>query len=132
MKIAYVVTQGSYSDYSIRGVFDNKELAEQFIAAFSEAQRYDAMEIEEWGLNPFKVELGKGYKPYFVRMDREGNSSEARISGSAYEYEGELEYGFDVNKNMYNHCFAKGSEHAIKITNERRVQLIADGKWLSK
>ena len=131
MKTAYIVTQGSYSDYHICGVFDKKELAEQYISAFGGGQRYDEMGIEEWELNPYKLELGKGYKPFFVRMDKEGNSSEVLEEDSTYGFRDGEGYGFDIENNVYNHCFAKSTEHAIKITNELRAQLIAENKWRS-
>ena len=129
MKTIYVVTQGSYSDYHICAVFDTKELAEQYCSAFGKAQRFDTMGIEEWGLNPYKIELGKGYKPFFVRMDKEGNTSEVYEDDSSYGYTNDVGYGFDIRDNMYNHCFAKSTDHAIKITNEKRVQMLAENKW---
>ncbi len=131
MKIIYIVTQGVYSDYCIRGVFDSRELAEKYIAAFSESQYCNTMRIEEWEVNPFKYELQNGYKPYFVRMDREGNTIEIMVADTAYGFENGTLYGVDANGNMYNCCFAKSNEHAIKITNERRIQIIAEGNWPS-
>ena len=131
MKTIYIVTQGSYSDYHICGVFDKKELAQQYMSAFGGGGTYNEMEIEEWQLNPYKVELGKDYKPYFVRMDKQGNTEEVNEVDSTYGFREGESYGFDIKHNIYNYCFAKSTEHAIKITNELRTQILAEGKWRS-
>lgn len=132
MKNVFIVTQGEYSDYHICGVFDKKELAEQFISAFEDDRGYgDKMEIEEWNLNPHEFELCSGLKPYFVRMDINGNSIEPVEIGGTYGFSGVDRYGFDIHKNLCNHCFAKDPKHAIKITNELRTRLIAEDKWVS-
>ena len=123
-KTIYIVTQGSYSDYHICGVFSDKELAEKYKQTFSNAQLYDEMRIEEWELNPFEAEIRKGYKPFFVRMGKDGNTQEVYEDDSTSEI-----YGFDIDNGLYNHCFARNKRHAIKITNELRTRLIAENKW---
>lgn len=46
-KIFYVVTSGEYSDYTIRGVFDDKELAQRFVDKYkARASRDDPWCIE--------------------------------------------------------------------------------------
>jgi hypothetical protein len=132
MKTIYVVTQGDYSDYRICGVFDSEPLAKKFIETFSSAQQWYSMRIEEWKLNPYKLEIGKGYKPFFVRMSKEGDTLEIRESDSVYRFvagENGENWGFDFYHNLLNHCLTKDEKHAIKITNEIRGQLIAEDKW---
>jgi hypothetical protein len=132
MKTIYVVTQGYNEDYHICGVFDSEPLAKRFIETFSSAQQWDFMGIEEWKLNPHKLEIGKGYKPFFVRMSKEGDMIEINESNSIYgfnDYRDGENWGFDFFDNLFNHCFAKDEKHAIKITNELRTQLIAEDKW---
>ncbi len=130
MKKVFIVTQGTYSDYHICAVFDSQELAETFIASFAPSI-YGPMEVEEWGLNLMKLQLKKGYRPYFVRMDKNGNSFETNIEESCRRFTSSItdRYGFDIKGNLYNHCFAKNDNHAIKITNELRVRLMAGGMW---
>ncbi len=123
MKEIYVVTAGSYSDYHICAVFSTIELANAYAKVFSEA------DVEAWKLDVYENELRENCKPYFVRMTKEGNTEQIRIEDSDYGFGDENTYGFDVNKNLYNHCFAKDEEHAIKITNELRTFLIAENKW---
>jgi uncharacterized protein YkvS len=90
------------------------------------------MGIEEWKLNPHKLEIGKGHVPFSVRMSKEGNIIEVKKSDSIYGFVdciNEKKLIFDMNHNLYNHCLAKDEKHAIKITNEIRGQLIAEDKW---
>ena len=130
MKKIYAVVQGSYSDYHICALFDNKPLADKFILAFGN-QRWDEMKIEEYILNPVKMELNKNYRPFFVRMCKNGDVGECRLDDSSYGFLDEETYGFCMQKNLYNHCFARNTKHAIKITNELRTQLIANNKWIN-
>jgi len=132
MNEVYVVTSGSYSDYRICAVFTDKNLAQKYIDSFKTRVYSDFNEIETYSLNPFNFELQNGYRPYFVRMDRDGNSTECKISDSDYGFVEVKQHGFDVKGNMYIHVFAKDTEHALKITNEKRVQLIANNEWDTK
>lgn len=132
MKTIYVVTQGYNEDYHICGVFDSEPLAKRFIKTFASAQQWDFMGIEEWKLNPHKLEIGKGHVPFSVRMSKEGNIIEVKKSDSIYGFVdciNEKKLIFDMNHNLYNHCLAKDEKHAIKITNKIRGQLIAEDKW---
>ena len=125
----YVVTSGEYSDYGIDAIFSSKELAQKFIDSFEDRSYSRFNGIEEYPLDPFERELKEGYKPYFLRMDKEGNASDIQIEDSAYGFEDPYENGFDVNNGMYIHCYAKDETHAIKICNEKRVQIIESDKW---
>jgi hypothetical protein len=127
MKYTYIVTSGEYSDYRINAVFDTKQLAEKYISSFK-SSGYDSPEIEVHNLNPYKEEITKGYFAFFVRMTKEGECKDVHISTSSYGFDNP-NAGFDVNDNMYVHVFAKDEKHAIKITNEKRTQLIALNKW---
>jgi len=50
-KIIYIVTRGSYSDYHILGVFDDKAKAESVAAFVNADYGRPIAEIEEWSLN---------------------------------------------------------------------------------
>jgi len=122
-KIIYVCTQGDYSDYHIAGVFDDEKLARKFAAHFH-------CEVEEWPLNPFELELRNDYFPYFVRMSKDGKVIDVYREESDYGFQpDEKRYGPDIHGNLYNKCWAKNKEHAIKITNEKRAQLLAMNQW---
>ena len=125
----FIVTQGDYSDYHICGVFTSEELAQKFIDSFG-IQKWDVMRIEEYSLNPLEIELRKGYIPFFVRMSKEGECIEITVEDSCYGYTINAdEFGFDIKLNLYYHVFAKDEQHAIKIVNEKRGQLIAMDRW---
>lgn len=131
MKKVFIVTKGCYSDYHIVAVFDSAELANAFKNSFSKSEYSDEIYVEEFTINPHKESLNNHYKPFFVRMKKNGECLECRESGT-YGFEEESDRcQFDVNFNMYTHAFAKDKEHAIKIANERRAQLIALDRWSS-
>ncbi len=117
MKTVFIVTEGDYSDYHITGVFTTKELAQNFIDAGC------GDNIEEFKVNPYKVSLAKGYKPFFVRIGKGGDVKEI------YDGSGYISHGFDVKGGFYTTLFAKDEIHAAKIANERRTQILAQDCW---
>lgn len=64
---AYVVTKGDYDDYRIVAVFNDRALAEDYVAPFAGYQ------IEEWPLNPpHALYVSAGMKFYNVTMFSDG------------------------------------------------------------
>lgn len=125
----FLVTRGDYSDYRVCAVFTEKSLAEKYIDSFK-INSCEEFRIEIYQLNPFSFELKNDYKPFFLRMKRDGECTEIYVSDSPYGFENEnIDIGFDIHKNMYISIFAKDETHAIKIANEKRVQLIAEDLW---
>jgi hypothetical protein len=124
-KIIYAVSSGCYSDYRIDAIFDNKELAQKFIDTF-DSREFN--EIEEYDINPNEYELKNNYSVYFVRMDRNGNSIEIEKRDSTYDCFND-NCGYCVKGNMYTTVWAKDEKHAIKITNERRINEIHLGRF---
>lgn len=128
LQAVFLVTRGDYSDYRVCAVFTDKKLAQKYIDSFEKA--YDEFRIENYKLNPFSKELKADYKPYFLRMKKDGTCTEIYVKDSSYGFESEdLDVGFDIHKDMYLSVFAKDEKHAIKIANEKRVQLIAENRW---
>ena len=89
----YIVTNGSYSDYSIMGVFDNLEKAEKF----QEFYNYEL--IEEFDLNPgtpvFKGHMYRGYHSFEsgdTNVQRTGNDKLAHElqAGLRFQAPGDL------------------------------------------
>jgi hypothetical protein len=128
MKV-YIVTAGDYSSYHICGIFSTKVLAKKFINSFKRKNLFnDFNDIVTWNLDNFKEYLEQKFKPYFVRMNKEGDTLCIEPSDNNYIND----YGninFDIKGNLYNYIWAKDEEHAIKITNEKRIQLIEQDKW---
>ena len=119
MATIYICTSGEYSDYGIRAVFDKKELAEEFCSRYRRT-------IEEWELNPKGKELRLGYQVYVVTMNKDGDTLEARETDFFAD-----ETTWEIRRDglMYLTCWAKSDQHAVKIANEHRVQMIANNEW---
>ena len=124
MNKIYVVTLGEYSDYRICGVFNLENLAQKFIDSFGER---NTMNIEEYTLNPYSIEISKDYKPFFIKMTSEGECTQVNIENNFNSLD--TCYGFDNKKQLYCSVFAKDEKHAIKIVNEKRIQILAANTW---
>ena len=138
MKKIYAVNAGSYSDYRVIALFSTTELAEEFMAAVSA----DYNTLEEFDLDPKTVDLIKrGYSLWYVCMLRNGDTEVAtKYSMDAYSVsdvshriwrrtEIPAYKGKDLPDCLVSTMLAKDKNHAIKIANELRVQMIADGGW---
>jgi len=121
--LVYVVTSGEYSSYSIEGVFTDKVLAEKLVDKLNESYKvlHERVRIEEFFLNlpidDFEVTT--------VRMTKEGSVLEVlhsvgRDTGT---------HGFDDPGNLMWSIYGKDEKRAIKVTNEKRAQLIANNLW---
>ena len=121
IKKIWVVTSGDYSDYSISCVFSTKKLAKLFI----KEKDNDRYRLEEYTLNFPNVVLDKlrnGYKRYETSMAKDGFVNECKITTEIDD----RDYFMGNNNLLYNFTWSKSTKHAIKITNEVRVQLIAN------
>jgi len=123
--IIYVVTSGDYSDYHIDGVFDDPALAELIKNALNNAR------IEPWELNMMHSKITQGYKFFRVFMDTKGNTPEVGLEKLCREaYNKDVRFlGFGNITHWIFYVWAKDEKHAVKIANERRVQLIAFNQW---
>lgn len=124
-KKIYVVTAGCYSDYHICAIFSTKEFAEKYI----KINGGDNPRIEEYEINAYNDLLNKNYKMFTVFMDKDGNS-EIRVNeylsdqpNHVWFFKAELVDKLGIN------VIAKNEKHAIKIVNEKRIQLIANEMW---
>jgi len=114
MKNIYIVTRGSYSDYGIVGVFDDKELAEQFIKKTNDD--YEPPQIEEYILNIPSEKFGY---IYYCRADSEGVVN--NIIGQNFISKSEcLNKVENYKSSEYGiYVLAKNSEHARKIAADK-------------
>lgn len=139
MKKIYAVSTGSYSDYTVVALFTTVELAEEFMDAVPHSD-YNA--VEEFTLNPDTPDLVKrGYSLWKVQMLRNGDTEEAISLGTSIHYMNDVGHWVwrrtnvpTYKKNGVPDClvstvWAKDKNAAIKIVNEHRVQLIANGEW---
>ena len=128
VKKVYVVTEGVYSDYHILGVFSDRRLAENFISKYTGSSRYygDEIRIEEYALDvsPEKWEW------IFIRMDRNGNVLEYESVISAKQLKpNPSKPDFDFDGNLILYVNTNSVEKAVKVANEVRARLLAEGLW---
>lgn len=133
MKV-YVVIQGEYSNYRIEAIFRKKKDADGYIKDSTDGP-YEIPSVEIWDLfkNYKKVSMPLGYQTFRIYMTRDGTVSDysdrvANTEELAVEFISEVEGGLKATRIVVV-CRAKNKEHAIKITNEHRVQFIAENKW---
>jgi len=142
----FMVTTGSYSDYSVVGVCSTMEKAEE-LKKLTAADN----DIEEIILDKFP-DHPTGHYWYQVTMDGRGNttrvSTEDCISinnktnheewgpygGGCHcpiccHHLGNNQFPLSLNESMIFNMWAKNEEHAIKIANERRIRLIETNSW---
>jgi hypothetical protein len=153
MKV-YVVTEGEYSDYHIVEIFTNKEKAELLAEPFYE-RRVEEFELDPETPDYIK----RGYKIFFINMFEDGGLPQNPDDFDVYEYSADRsswdlnkarfvkhEYPYFHTGEKWRHgndedkphngewvmeidILAKDKKHAIKIANEKRVQLIGGNMW---
>jgi len=139
MKKVYVVTAGEYSDYRIEAVFSTKEKAENYINTF---YNYEFNGIDEYELDLVVVDyLREGYTIYKVFMLYNGDVEKIEvISSDSFNIDNMMTFIWKrssvlahKNDNLKDilvcQCWAKSEDHAIKIANEKRVQMIESGEF---
>lgn len=123
--MVYIVTSGSYSDYHIVGAFTDRKKAVRLVKAYP---KY-TLRIEEFPLDKYLVKPHQ--QCYRIEMDKEGNTLEtATVLTDTYWLNEEKPYTISIYNVLQNYCFANDEQHAIKITNELRTQLIVEGIWV--
>lgn len=151
MASVWVVERGEYSDYKVLGVFSTPELAQRAADAanFGWTRYSDEATVEEWPLDPMlPAQLLQGFHLYMVRMTRDGQAFE--VSGvDSYvntDVEENASYMIDWSErrdsayvtpseaghlvlHLCSTVWARDEQHAVKIVNEQRAQMIASGEW---
>lgn len=136
-KYIWVIEDGEYSDYHVVGVFSSRKNAELIQAQVGGT-------IEKWPLDPAVRELSQGYRVFLGEMLYDGTIErmvEHTISQSSiystgkdrlyvwYRSQALFYQGKGVQDCLHGTVLAKDRQHAIKIFNEKRTQLIALGQW---
>lgn len=114
----YILTDGCYSDYHIVAATTDKEKAEELSAKlYCEVEEYEDLKIDI-----------KDREVYIVCMQKNGNTDSVSIDNLVISAS-EWTYHFDNKGRLVNTCWAKDATHAVKITNELRTRLIAEGNF---
>lgn len=135
----WVLEQGEYSDYRVRGVFSSKANAER-VRDSVKTSEYDEITLAEWTLDPIVAELDKGYTLWRVLMLRDGAVEECdQRQPASYNFEGHVWLwprstapayaGRGIPDALDATVWAKDAKHAVKIANEKRTQMVASGAW---
>lgn len=137
----WVIEQGEYSDYRVVGVFSSRENAEAVAALLGKEEYGDKPTVAEWPLDPVVNELHQGLKPYRVVMAADGTAEkcEPKNEVSAYDIKSGVTIwerstapayrGKGVQDCIHGIVWAKDEQHAVKVMNEKRAQMIASGEW---
>ena len=138
MKSVWFVEQGSYSDYRVVGVFSTREKADFVAKTINDREHYGDASVDERPLDPFVKELNAGLRMYTVIMSEDGTVErceydEERIEESSVRLWDRKSAPFYKGKRgvvnaVTASVWARDDVHAIKIVNERRTQMIANGE----
>ena len=135
----FLVSRGRYSDYSIIGVFLNEDLAKEY--AEQNITKYDNARVECRDIM-HELTTPIGFRAYNITMDIDGNSD---------SFEKDQIYDTSNNESIFDRSYPvheftnnqlietgrytfyvvtdKGEEGALKIANERRIELISANEW---
>lgn len=142
-KSVWVIERGEYSDYSVVGVFSSRENAERVAQRINASEyAYSLAEVAEWQLNPGVDALNSGLSRFRVLMLRDGTTEDVRRDDDPWSgfslastfhlwerSEAPAYVGENIGDVLAADVWAEDEQHAVKIANERRVQMIASGEW---
>ena len=130
--MVYIVTCGRYSDYHIVCACSDKTRADAFAAEFSDGS-VEELEVDggplSLGLRYFEGSMGwngvcEAHRraPYETRLEP--------ISVEKYDYSRYTNNPKNITEEQLRGfrfgCWAKDEQHAIKMANEKRAQLLAE------
>ena len=118
MTIIYVVTSGDYSDYMINAVYSDKDKADEY------RKNFKCDDVKEYELNPSPIPLR------FIQVDMKDNGD---VCGIRHEISDENISGilwYIKSRNMFSwNVQTTDEERAIKVANEKRIQILANNCW---
>lgn len=137
----WVIEQGCYSDYRVVGVYSSRENAEIVCREINKSELEEAT-IDEWTLDPGVEDVNAGHTGWIVTMLKDGSTERAEsheiganeIAGNIWMWN---RPAAPYNKGKPNPppailsavVWAKDLAHALKIVNEHRIRMIANGEW---
>lgn len=119
MMTIYLVTDGTYSNYQINGVYSTREKAEA-------AQRvHNADRIEEWEIDRDFDLVESGLRYWSVRFGGQSADSDY-VSGGGLERHDVPEIEETPSHLFVRNVLAKDKRSAVKIANEKRAIYLAN------
>ncbi len=137
----FVVEHGTYSDRHVAAVFSSEELAQRWIGDRRRADlrtdddaawccHDDEFRITEFPLNPTRRELPQGHVVWRAEMWRDGKVEHAaRTRIKLFDPHVYPDSFLGGGRERVFFVVARDREHAVKVANERRAQLIANNEW---
>lgn len=150
----FIVTEGEYSDYHIEAIFSTKEAAEEYRQTYcSEYGEPGGGSVEEWevddpliyngfpaGLAAWSVNMKENGDVDYAHLDGKPDADERPAYGTPYFFRDTFPSPAGLKCYIYHgptfgawylsmSVLARNKEHAIKIVNEKRTQLIAMNQW---
>ena len=116
-----MVTDGDYSEYRICSIHSTKDRAEYAKRLFNTFNDIEEYVIDAVPPHPH------GYLLHFVAIDREGNCNSIEII--SVEQHDRIDWCPLHGGFVGIRVWAKDDKHAVKVANERRIQMIASNEW---
>lgn len=121
-KSVYIVSDGDYSDYHVCGVYSSRSRAKHAQKLYNSSNRIERFILDKIPNFP------RGRLPFCVGMKDDGTVVAVRqISPSEIPPFCKWKPGVEENVDFF--VFAKDSEHAVKIANEKRIGIQLSGEW---
>ncbi len=120
----FVVTSGEFSEYRIKAIFSTRELAEDYIKS-------EGGSIKEWDVDVLDID----HHYITIKMCKNGkliNEPYHFISREPYtSFAGYWSNKLNDKEPRFIQCIIEtgSEERAIKVVNEKRIQLLANGWW---
>lgn len=124
MEKIYVVTSGSYSDYAIDAIFTTEKKAEEY------KDNFNCDDVEIHDLDPSTV----AFHMTTVSMLKNGTTLDSYCMAHHKNLSGFVRYGgsrypcTQVDTLFWN-VNTKDKKRAIKVVNEKRIQILANECW---
>jgi hypothetical protein len=133
MKEVWIIEEGEYSDYRVSGIYSTEKDAQMMCDLINKRDRWTEARIACRQLDPCVREMNDGLIQFDVTMLRNGDVEKC-IESEYIDTSPEL--GHRKPSTYRKECvsgsvWARDVAHAIKIANEKRVQLVASGELLS-
>ena len=127
MAKVYMVTDGSYSDYRVLGIYSTKAKAEKAKVLFNADNDIDPIEMDA------TPEVPPGMLRWVVEIDRNGNVHVVSRENCDYPMDrASVWKPFDSDVTYLRAAlWAKDEEHAVKVANEWRTRIVANNLWIN-
>ena len=125
----YLVVSGQYSDFGPEAAFSNRSLAQAYVDKRDEVEGLNNRDIDIYTLDT----PPENWVSTTVWMSKTGEVTQtphADMFGrcEGFDFWGRLEHNDPLDTLVWN-VRTDNKEHAIKVVNEKRVQIIAADLW---